>query len=99
MATIIEGNQPYTPTRLQWLTLELNAIYSMRTLNSPFHLHISCGDIENTLLIHVAYPPNEDIEKIQQYVENIKLDALSKAAQRNFESWFNIDAVLVQEVN
>ena len=93
----IEGNHPYTPTRLQWLTLELNAIYSVRTPNPPFDLHISCGDIENTLLIHVAFSPDTDIEGIKQYVENIKSDALHKAKQLNWESWFNIDAVLVQK--
>lgn len=97
MASTIEGNKPYTPTRLQWLMLELNSIYSMRPLNSPIDLHISCGDIENTLLIHIAFSSDVDIESIQQYVENIKQDASNRAAQHDWNSWFNVEAVLVQK--
>ena len=54
------GLQPYTPTRIEWLALLLQAqLRQDATVDSPFSLNVVNSDHE-TILIFVRYQPNTD---------------------------------------
>ncbi len=66
------GLLPYTPTRIEWLALVVNAqLRRDATVVNPFTLSVVQSDHE-TLLIFVQYHPKTDREMMNQSIETAR---------------------------
>lgn len=89
--SIPEGMKDYIPTRLEWLAVELNAMYrtDMHDLKGYLLFFIPI-EKENTILIFVRYTPQTDRKAM-----NIGIDAARKvieinAKSRGWNSWLKV---------
>ena len=66
------GLLPYTPTRIEWLALVVNAqLRQDATVDNPFSLSVVQSDHE-TLLIFVRYHPKTDREIMNRSIETAR---------------------------
>ena len=88
------GNQPYTPTCLEWLALELNVEYGVGPLlphPGNFYLSFNGRDKKNTLVIHVARLTNVDENLMNNYLETVKPIIQQRVDELGWSSWLLID--------
>jgi hypothetical protein len=88
--TIQPGMALYTPTRIEWLTLNANAeLRKDVTIDSRFYMAFVASDHE-TITIFVRYHPSEDRETINYAVRNAKEIISAMAKSRNWDKWLKI---------
>jgi hypothetical protein len=86
------GLQPFTPTRIDWLTTELQASLRDDDLyNNRYELQITTPDPE-TVLIYVRYMPDVD-----RTIMNSAIDTARKVIQITVKSYGWDDWVKVRE--
>lgn len=84
------GLQPYTPTRIEWLALSLQAqLRQDATVDLPFSLNIINPDHE-TILIFVRYQPNVDREIMNMAVETAREVTWITARSYGWNSWVKV---------
>src|ERR1035441_7635624 len=69
----LEGSKPYTPTRLEWLAVDLNA--RMRrdmTAENEFTMAFVRLEKEDAILIYVDYLPSVDRQRMNQTVDTAR---------------------------
>ena len=92
---------PYTPTRLEWLALSMEAQLGQRlSPEDPYSVSFVELDSENTILIYARYLPTLDRRILNTRIENAK-EVIRLAAQaKGWSSWLKIrEDVKMQEVN
>ena len=94
MAERAPGFEDYTPSRLEWLAMELNSLfpylnitYSNIEINTVF---IPKGD-GKTLVLMVRYPEGTDSNIIQEYVQNGEEYVKKFAEIHKWDSWVEIE--------
>jgi hypothetical protein len=83
--------QPYVPTRLEWLALELNATSRVDlSLDSKYGMSFIDHDSEDTILIFVRYLPTVDREIMNKSIDNAKKSISKMAESRGWSSWLKV---------
>lgn len=84
------GLQPYTPNRIEWLALMLQAqLRQDATADSPFSLNVVNSDHE-TIFIFVRYQPNADREIMNMAVDTAREVTQITAKSYGWSSWVKI---------
>lgn len=89
-----EGNQPYTPTRLEWLTLQLNAEFSVATTIGPnpgFMLRFRSNIEGNAIIINVTRLPNVDETTLEMHLQVIEKITLKRITKLGWNSWLRVE--------
>jgi hypothetical protein len=70
----LQGLKPYTPTRFEWLAVDLNASLRIAGIMESSHFDMSFTPLENedAILIHVVHLPGVDREAIRSSVDYAK---------------------------
>lgn len=91
MQPILEGMKPYIPTRLEWLALELNAVYrtDMNELEG-YMLSFIPIEKENTILIYVFYNHQTRRELMNRGIDHARKIVEKEAKSRGWDSWLKI---------
>ena len=86
-----EGAQPYVPTRLEWLALELNS--TMRedfSESSQFSMAFIPNEMENTVVIYVTYIPSVQRIVMNKSIETAKKIIDLESKTRGWSSWLKV---------
>ncbi|SRR5216684_1350296 len=85
-----EGARPYTPTRLQWLALDMEArMHKDLSTEDGFSLDFVGLDKDNAILIYVRYLPSADREIMNSIIENAKT-VIGMSAKSEGWPWLKI---------
>ena len=85
-----EGQQPYTPTRVEWLAQVLSAKYQFLSFSRINIIYIAVPE-KDTLRIVVTYPKNVEENKANGIMELAKRAALETAKKYQWDSWLKIE--------
>ena len=93
-----EGQQPYTPSRLEWLALELNADDTIKIAVLAEGILVSYVTMpeENTIEVQISYPENTNPEKLQTIIHSSQRRAREKAKRYGWESWLIVKENLLE---
>ena len=86
-----EGAKPYTPTRLEWLAVKLNAELGRQFSQGGFQMLFVPNETEDSILIVVNYfqgtVPQGQIEAELKHAKKV-IELTAKA--RNWQSWLKV---------
>lgn len=86
-----EGALPYTPSRLEWLAVELNAEGRVDLSEaSGFSLDYVPIESENTILIFVRYLPAVNREAMNIAIDNARSIVMLKTKVHHWGSWLRV---------
>jgi hypothetical protein len=85
----LQSTKPYTPTRLEWLAVELNSSYRQE-ITSGCSIHFIPIHDEDTLLISVQYNPKLDREVLNSSLDTVRLLVKGNAKLRGWDSWLKL---------
>ena len=86
---MLEGQQSYVPTRLEWLALLLN-VHNPRTLEPQIHVNFIADNSANAILVTIAHDPNVDRKILRATVDMCKRVVLEIAEGHGWLSWLNV---------
>lgn len=85
------GMLPYTPTRVEWLALELEASYRQDFSNdSDYSVHYLAKP-PNTILIFVHYRNETSAAKVDSGIDAAKQIVRQTASAHNWSSWVKVE--------
>jgi len=86
------GAQPYVPTKIQWLCLDLNAESADElTDESKYSKHFTYSAADpNTVIVFVRYLPDMDRELLNTVVNNAKEIVRLKSRSYGWEDWVKV---------
>jgi len=86
-----EGFQPYVPTRLEWLEVELNASYRVDiSSDNYFGMSFLADHAGDAIVIIVRYSPKVNREYMNRSIDLAK-QMISKTAETNgWSSWLKV---------
>lgn len=85
------GMAPYTPTRLEWLALDLEASYHEDfARDSNYSLHY-LPKPPNTVLIFVHYKSDTSAESVNHAIDSAKEVVYQDAASHGWRSWVKVE--------
>jgi hypothetical protein len=88
---IPEGAKPYSPTRLQWLALDMEAQGHLElSEHQEYSIDFVPLDKQNAILVYVRYMPKVDREIMNSRVENEKDIIKTKAKYEGWSSWLKV---------
>ncbi|MFN3165995.1 MAG: hypothetical protein ACE37H_02910 [Phycisphaeraceae bacterium] len=93
---IAEINKPFTPSRLEWLVLELNASHGFDDLDGKrgFKISYVATKDKKAVTVFVQYWPDSDRKMIQGYVDKtIKNKIITVAASHGWQGWIEIETL------
>ena len=92
-----EGQKRYEPTRLEWLTVELNSKFRvpMSAQKQYSILFTTVHDRNDTIVIWADHYPNADREMMNRDVDSKRKIAQMVAKGRGWDGWLNV----VEKVN
>jgi hypothetical protein len=87
----LEGNRPYTPTRLEWLAVELNAESRVDLSESTGYMmqFIPIGSA-NTIMIYVKYLPSVNREVMNMAIDTARKVIAIETKSRGWSSWLKV---------
>lgn len=88
-----EGATPYTPTRLEWLAVDLQSLMGLDITTNPEGYGItfaSSSAEENTILIYVTYLPTVRRELMNGDLEEARKFIASYATAKGWSSWLKV---------
>lgn len=86
-----EGTKPYTPTRLEWIAVELNSGFRTDlTPESGFSLTFVPLHNQNTILIYVRYLPTVNREIMNSAISTARELIDIKADYYGWRSWLKV---------
>lgn len=86
-----EGAKPYTPTRLQWLALKLNAELGRQFSQDGFQMLFVPAEKDNAILIVVNYLKGSVPERqIDAEVKHAKKVIEISAKAQKWDSWLKV---------
>jgi hypothetical protein len=87
----LEGSKPYTPTRLEWFALELNAELRVPlSFKDRYSMDFTPIHTEDAIVIAVFYLPNIDREFLNQVISNAKEMVSLKTEYYGWSSWLKV---------
>ena len=87
----LEGALPYTPSRLEWLAVELNAGGRVDLSEaSGFSLDYVPIESENAIVIFVRYLPAVNREAMNIAIDNARSIVTLKTKARHWGSWLRV---------
>ena len=91
----VEGDQPYTPSRLEWLVLTLNSRYKRYHGNYTIYYDLDNHN-GNKVLVYILHDdlPSEELKRLNQTVQ---INALSLAKTYGWENWVEVDVRIRQK--
>lgn len=93
----MEGDKPYTPTKLEWLAVECNAELRIPFDNAQrFTLLLSAIENEDTIVTKVTYSPGVDRLAMNLAVQHAREAVTEKALMRGW-TWVKIKECVVDE--
>lgn len=86
------GSQLYTPTKLEWLVVELDAECSHRRTNDePFNMNFVADENNDAIVIFMRYDPTMPDAMQEKAVKFGKAMASMAAKRHGWDSWLHID--------
>jgi hypothetical protein len=85
-----EGSKPYTPTRLEWLAVEMNSVMRVSLLEKDYSLDFLPNDKEDTILIYVRYLPSVNREAVNMQIDTARKMIEIYAKSHRWSSWLKI---------
>lgn len=90
-----EGAKPYTPSRLEWLAVKLNAELGRQFSQGGFQMLFVPAETENTILIIVNYFKGTVPEgQIETEVKHAKKVIQLTAKARKWDSWLEVKEIV-----
>lgn len=87
----LEGWKPYTPSRLQWLALELNAALRVPlSVESGYLMDFVPIENEDAILIYVRYLPSVNREVMNISIDSARNVITIKAEGYGWTSWLKV---------
>ena len=87
----LEGSKPYTPSRLEWLAVELNAnLRVSMSVNNGYLMSFVPIEKEDTILIYVRYLPNVNREVMNISINGAREVISIKTKQYGWNSWLKV---------
>jgi hypothetical protein len=83
----LEGTEPYTPTKLEWLCVELNAEF--RKADDILTCSFVADPTSNTIVVHCIHFPHTNREFADFYLEESRKRILNKAKEHGW-NWVRI---------
>lgn len=85
------GMLPYTPTRLEWLTVDLEASYHQDfSRDSNYSLHY-LPKPPNTVLIFVHYTAETSTGNLEKAIDAAKQQVNQDASSHGWSSWVKVE--------
>jgi hypothetical protein len=92
-----EGLQPYVPSRLEWLALEMNSTMRVDLSESNGFAMDFVESEEDTILIYVTYLPGVRREVMNRSVETAKKIIRRESDVRGWSSWLKVQERVVMK--
>lgn len=90
-ATALEGFKPYTPSRLEWFAVEMNAGGRVELSEaSGYLLDFVPIEKEDAILIYVRYLPTVNREVMNMAIESAREIIAMNAKSRHWNSWLRV---------
>ncbi len=91
---LVEGDAPYTPTKLEWLVLTLNSKYNK--FHSNYAIYYEADDGGNKVLVYITY---EDlpVEKLKELNKSVQINALALARRYGWQNWVEVDVFIIEK--
>lgn len=87
----LQGKQPYTPSRLEWLAVELNVNMRISFLGGNHHsLDLVPIEAEDAILIYVRYSPNVNREEMNKNIDTARKVIQLRAKKHGWDGWVKI---------
>jgi hypothetical protein len=85
------GSSPYTPTRLEWLTVELNAFARIQTLATErFTLMFTPRPTDDTIVVYVRYLPNVNQNDLRGAIREARNIINIIAKRHGWDGWVSV---------
>jgi len=86
-----EGMEPYVPTRIEWLELELSATLRVDlSLDSEYAMDFVGDSARDTIEIVVKYLPTVNREIMNRSIDTAKKIIFRKAESHGWSSWLKV---------
>ena len=88
-----QGQQPYTPNRLEWLELKLTAALGNRVLLTEDEtiIRFKAEPERNTIYLLVWYNPNTKANFLQEHLIILKSLALEEIEDMGWDDWVKLE--------
>ena len=87
----LEGGKPYTPSRLEWLAVELQAYYRVDPkLDLGFSIDFFPSENEDAILIYVIYFPNVNRQLMNMSINSARKRISMIVKSRGWSSWLKV---------
>ena len=86
-----EGEKPFTPSRLEWLAVYLNATARVTFADSGYRIDFVPLKNKGTILVHASYLEKSDRDRLKMDVETAKKVAALYAKDYEWDSWLKIE--------
>ncbi len=87
----LEGSKPYTPSRLEWLAVELNAnLRISMSVNNGYLMNFAAIEKEDAVLIYVRYLPKVNREAMNISINSAREVISIKTKQYGWNSWLKV---------
>lgn len=87
----LEGAKPYTPSRLEWLAVELNAGSRVPlSVENGYSMDFVPLENENTILIFVKYLPSVNREIMNMDINTSREIIAMESKARGWSSWLRV---------
>ena len=91
-----EGIEPYTPTRLEWLALELGSDGGAQpSTSSDFSLDFIPDHVQDSILIVAQYMPTVDHDVMRISIDSARRIIAIKAKSYNWDSWLGVNERII----
>jgi hypothetical protein len=86
-----EGSIPYTPTKLEWLAMDLNMRYRKDLLDSKgFSIHFRSGKLKETVIIAVTYIDSVDRRLLKREILRARDRIKMTSKEYGWDAWVKI---------
>lgn len=86
-----KGAQPYMPSKLEWLSIELNSAYhSHRASEQGYVLNFLPLDRQDAVLLYVRYGPKVDQQTMNMGIEAAREVFRKTLKSHHWDSWVNL---------
>ena len=89
------GLERYTPTRLDWLLVLLNARFQ---IEHPFRLYFKTGNDGKSICVVVSHSANVDKSLVNEWIHRAKDVVLEVAASYGWDSWLEVKVDIHEKV-
>ena len=97
MSEEFPGSEEYTPTRLDWLAVQLNSMLLTHIQNTNFKPIYFIGDSDKTITLIAHRRSNPNQEQIDDLINKIKSTVTSVAKIYEWDSWLEFEVRFIDE--